>query len=86
MTVTAVCSPLHEDPAARPDCGAVAHVPPTPTTPTAPSEPAFTEISNVVPGVELDEPEFELLPDEPLPELLFDEPEFELLFEEPPLL
>ena len=88
MTVTAVCSPLHEDPAVRPDCGAVAHVPPTPFTATAAIDVESTLISSFVFAAPLPDellPEFDdpLLPefDDPLlPEL--DEP---LLLDERPV-
>jgi hypothetical protein len=75
---------VHDDPAARPDCGAVAHVPPTPFTLTAAVEVGSTVISNVVFAALLPD---ELLPEfeEPLlPELLFDElpPETPVHFDE----
>jgi hypothetical protein len=73
---------VHEDPAARPDCGAVAQVPPTPFTLTAAVDVASTVISKVVFAALLpDDPEF----DEPLLlELLFDElpPEMPVHFDE----
>ena len=80
--VVAVCSPEQELPAAMPDCGWVAHVPPTPTRPTAASESDFTLISSVVAGALLEEPELLFEPEPLVPELLLFEPL--LLFDELP--